>query len=360
MPGETTNTTGGVVLPNQPALITSMQGFSGQAFAGGTVGQRLLQADFDINVLRAAACPEDVRVHNGVATYGTLMEDEWRYFDNTVQQVSRENLTVVSDLLARGLSMDLPNALGVMDIQWERVKGDLVDAEVTMSGLPQATKDALEFETVNMPVPIFHKEFFYNLRHLQAARRNGRSPDTDHAAVAARKISERIETVLFSGLQIGNQTIYGLLNEPNRNTLSVTATWLTATGDQIVGDIIRMIDTATAPTNNFNGPFVLYVSRSVGARFGNDYKANSDKTIQQRILEIPGIAGIKWTSRLSGTNALLVQLTSDVVQMINGIQPTMVEWDSHGGFQQNFKIIAIMLPRVRSDGWQQSGIVHIS
>ena len=69
-------------------------------------------------------------------------------------------------------------------------------------------------------------------------------------------------------------------------------------------------------------------------------------------MEIVGIQKIIPTSRLTGTNVLLVQTTSDVVQMIDGLQPTMVEWESHGGFQHNFKLFAIMIPRIRSNGWR--------
>jgi hypothetical protein len=120
-----------------------------------------------------------------------------------------------------------------------------------------------------------------------------------------------------------------------------------------------MVEDATVD-NNMDGPFTLYVSRTVGNRLDEDYKANGDLTIRQRILQLDGIQSIMATGRLSGTSVLLVQTTSDVVQIIDGIQPTMVEWESHGGFQHNFKIFAIMLPRVRSDGFNQSGIVHYS
>lgn len=345
--------TGGQVGVN--AGIDVIQGGNGQTFAGGTVGQRLLAANFDHNILRPCATAVG---SEGLTVNGVLLEDEWKLFDRTVQQVSREKLIAVTDLIRRGLVMDLPNALGVMSIEWEQVKGDLLDAEVTMSGLTEAQKDRMEFETLSMPVPIFHKEFFYNLRHLAAARRNGRQPDQEHAQVATRKIAEKIEGTLFNGLTVGGSTIYGLLTHPLRKTITLTASWLTATGEQIVADIIAMIDKATAAPNNMEGPFILYVPTLVAAKWGQDYKANSDKTILQRIREIPGISDILMTNRLTGSNVLLVQATSDVVQMINGIQPTMVEWESHGGFQHNFKIIAIMLPRVRSNGWAQSGIVH--
>ena len=349
------NATGGQV--GASAGLDVLSGRNGVISASGTVGQRLLASDFDINILRP--CAVQASRDPGLAVNGTLLEDEWKLFDRTVQGVARERLPVVTDIIRRGLVMNLPNAMGVMDIQWERIKGDLVDAEVTISGLTEATKDRMEFETVNMPVPLFHKEFFYNLRHLAAARRNGRQIDTDHAEVATRKVAELIENTLFNGLKIAGQNIYGLRTEPFRKTLSPTTSWLTASGDQIVSDVLKMIEKATAPGNNMEGPFTLYVSWGVGTRFGEDYKAGSDKTILQRLREIPGLADIQWTSRLQGGEALLVQLTSDVVQMINGIQPTMVEWESHGGFQHNFKVIAIMLPRVRSNGWQQSGIVQL-
>jgi uncharacterized linocin/CFP29 family protein len=341
------------------AGIDTVQGMgavgSGRTLVSGSVGQRLLSANFDVQALRP--CSD---VSSGLSTNATLLRDEWIQFDTVVQQVARERLPVVAELISRGLVMKLPNALGVMNIEWERVKGDLVNAEVTMSGLNEATKDRMEYEYLRMPVPIFHKEFFYNLRHLETARRHGRQLDVEHAAVATRKIAELIETVLFNGLTIAGGTVYGLTTEPNRKTLSVSTTWVTATGSQIISDILRMIDLAQGASNNFEGPFVLFVPRTIASRFGDDYKTNSDKTIMDRVMEIPGIQKVIQTSRLPGTQALLVQMTSDVLQMIDGIQPTMVEWDSHGGFQQNFKVIAIMLPRVRSDGFQQSGIVQIS
>lgn len=348
------NLTGGQL--GNDASIDVLQGGNGRTLVSGSVGQRLLHANFDINVLRQ--CAEDAG--NGLTVNGVLLEDEWVHFDRTVQDIARERLPIVTDVIQRGLVMNLPNALGVMTLEWERVKSDLLDAEVTMTGLPEAAKDIQEFETVTMPVPIFHKEFYYNLRHLTAARRNGRMPDVSHAEVATRKIAEKIETVFFSGLTGVGGTIYGLLTEPNRLTGSVTASWLTATGEQILGDVLDMIDDASASSNNFEGPYILYVSNSVGNRLEEDFKANSDKTIRSRLMELQKIVAIQQTSRLSGTNVLLVQATSDVMQIIDGLQPTMVEWESHGGFQHNFKIFAIMLPRVRSDGLGQSGIVHYS
>ena len=80
----------------------------------------------------------------------------------------------------------------------------------------------------------------------------------------------------------------------------------------------------------------------------------------QRVMEVPGIQGIMPTNKLTGENVLMIQLTSDVIRMINGIQPMMVEWDSRGGFLLNFMIFCIILPQIRSDYAGQSGIMHYS
>lgn len=344
-----------------PASIGVLGAGQGQLFGGTTVGDRLLQSGFNVNALRT--CAQEIgRDPTGFPVYasGSLLDREWKYFDNIIQQVARERLPVAQLLLSKGLNYPLPNALGVMTLEWQRVVGDLGAAELTMTGLPDATADRLQWETVNMPIPIIHKEFYYNIRHLEAARRNGRNLDASHAQVATRKVAEMIEQLIFTGVTIGGQTIYGLITEPNRKTASVTASWATTTGDNMVADTIRAIDTLTNSSNNFEGPFWVFVPQTVAANMGNDFKAYSSMTIMQRLMQIPGVAGITPTARLTGTQIVFVQLTSDVIEMVNGMAPTMVEWDSHGGFQKNFKIISIMVPRVRSDGWQQSGILQLS
>jgi len=313
------------------------------ANGGGTVAQRLMASGFRVEALR---------------TNGVLLPREWEYFDNVVVDIIRQNLVAVKEIMSRGLIYNLPNALGVMTLEWQQVLDDLEDAEITMSGLNEATKDRQQYGTLTMPIPIIHKEFFYNVRFLEAARRAGRRVDTVHAEVATRKVAERVEKLLFSGLTIAGGTIYGLMTHPNRNTGSVSAGWATATGAQIVTDVIAMMTIMAQKV--MSGPFVLFIPLTVAAHLGDDYKANSDKTILERLMAIPGLTKIVTTSYLTGNNVLLVQMTSDVVQMVDGIQPTMVEWESKGGFEFNFKIIAILLPRIRASGNGFSGIVHFS
>jgi uncharacterized linocin/CFP29 family protein len=219
----------------------------------------------------------------------------------------------------------------------------------------------MEFTNANMPIPIFHKEWFYNLRHLEAARRNGRNVETDHAQQATRKVAELIERTIFSGLAIAGGNIYGLTTHPLRKTLAVTADWNTATGPQIVGDVRRAVDQLALPPNLMEGPYLLFVARNHQFHLDDDYAPGTNQTdsILDRIRRVTGISDVIFTNRLT-TGAVLIQLSNDVIDMVDGLAPTVVEWDSHAGFQHNFKIFAIQLPRVRANGSGQTGIAHLS
>lgn len=321
--------------------ITTGKGISR---GSGLVAQRLLSSGFNVNSLR---------------TNDTLRKDEWKLYDTAIVSIAKARLIGVGDLMARGLSMSIPNALGVTRIEWE-TDTDMTPAAVSMSGIANAEDDRLEFSLTGIPVPIVHKDFTLNIRHLEASRRTGQPLDTTMAQKAGRVVAEKIESILWNGYTgLGsNNTIYGYTNAANRNTGSVTASWVTATGAQILADVLAMI--AKAQADHMYGPYVIYVPIAVFTHLGDDYKAESDKTILQRIKEVSGIEDVKATAELSGTNIIMVQMTADVIQMLDGIQPTMVQWESHGGMVTHFKVIAIMLPRVRNDSEGQSGIVHYS
>lgn len=218
----------------------------------------------------------------------------------------------------------------------------------------------MTFDLQGIPLPIVHRDFFLNIRALEASRKNGQSLDTMQAQLASRLVSEKVEEIFFKGATIGSgsNSIYGITTHPNRNTGTVTTSWLTASGDQIITDINLMI--AAAIGKSMFGPYILYVPMLVDNKLDNDLKAASDKTIRSRILEIPSILAIKASPNLTASNVVLMQVTNDVVDILDGIQPTAVMWESQGGFVLNFKVMAIVVPRIKSDFKNQCGIVHYS
>lgn len=331
-------------IDNSGAQVDTLTAMGGGKMKGGNVAQKLLANGFSVNALR---------------TNDTLRKDEWKLYDTQVVSIAKERLVGVGELVRRGLTYNLPNALGVTRLEWE-TDTDMTPAAVTMSGIQRSQDDRIEFSLTGMPIPIIHKDFTLNIRHLAASRNKGQPLDTTMVEKATRVVAEKIESMLWNGYTgLGsNNTIYGLANAQYRNTDSVTASWATTTGANIIADLLEMI--GVAQNDHMYGPYVLFVPIAVHTHMSDDYKAESDKTILQRVMEVAGIEAVIPTAGLTGTNVLLVQLTSDVIQIINGIQPTLVEWETHGGMVLNFKVLAIMLPRVRNDSENQSGIVHYS
>jgi uncharacterized linocin/CFP29 family protein len=343
--------TGGVVslgtIDRSPAQVEFVRanGAGFQSVGGakaGSVAQRLLQSNFDVKALR---------------TNATLRYDEWRAWDQTVLEVARVRLVGVQDLYAAGCVTNLPNALGHTVFSWERMS-DFTQAELTMSGLTKAENDRMEFDYQNLPIPIIHKDFNINIRQLAASRNKGTPLDTTQIAYATKVVSEKIEQLLFLGsTALGtNNTIYGYTTTPARLTGSVTASWVTATGSQILGDTLTIIGALAA--QNCYGPFAIYVSIPAFTHLGDDFKTYADRTILERLLAVPGVQSVKPAAYLTGGQVLFVQMTKEVVDIINGFLPIVVEWESEGGLVTNYKVMAIQVPRLRADYANQKGIAH--
>ncbi len=321
-------------------------GQSGGTAATGPVAQRLLSSGMSVQSLR---------------TNDVLRKEEWLAFDQAVVEVARKRLVATGEIMNRGLTYPIQNALGTTQLQWERM-GDLDSADLSMAGVTDSDRDRLTFELQSLPLPIIHKDFNINIRALEASRSLGQPLDTAQAQLAGRIVSEKIEELLFLGSNISvlGSNIPGLTTESNRHTGNTRTNWDTDTtdtaGQDKVNDVIDMIDAAAA--DNMFGPFVLFVTQTSYNRLADDYKPDSDKTQLQRLQEIPGVESVLPSKDLAAGNVLLVQMTQDVIDEVDGLQPTTVQWATEGGMTVNFKVMAIMVPRVRSTKTGQSGVVH--
>jgi uncharacterized linocin/CFP29 family protein len=327
-------------------------GFVAQALAGG----------FNVNRLRPAGQNESLQPDGTLRANATLMIREWIQLDTAVINVARRRLVGIQDLISAGLTYTVADAMGVTRLEWQKI-GVMTGADVSMSGISNSQNDRQEYGTDALPIPIIHKEFTMNLRQLASTRRMGTPLDVTQAELCSRLVSEKIETMLFLGSTVlgSNRPIYGYETQPNRATGSVTASWASAaTGPQMLTDLLAMIQ--KLKDNNMYGPYGLYVPSAAFTRMGNDYvtTANLAVSTMARLLQTPGISFIKESKDLTSSNIILVQLTSDVVDLVDGMQPTTVQWDSPGGFQVNFKVMAILIPRVKADYVNQSGVCHYS
>lgn len=288
-----------------------------------------------------------------------LRYDEWKDLDKTIINIAVDRLVGIADLQAAGLTHNL-GSIGVTISQWDK-SSDMTDANVDMDGVTAGEEDAQAFTYDSVPVPIIHKDFRINIRRLEASRRFGEALDTTQAAVAARKVAEKSEDMLFSGtaIQTGGGTVYGYMNYPNRNTIVLGSPWsslATGANGEVLEGVIRMLEMARA--DKFHGPFMLYVPGHYEAKLNDDYRSNDSRTIKDRILQLDGISGVKVVDRMPGDNIVLVQMTSDVVDLAIARPITNVQWSSYGGMQEHFKVMAAWAPRVKSDYDGKCGIVH--
>lgn len=295
-------------------------------------------------------------------TLDTLQRDEWKFFDNELVQEAQLRLRAVADLYAAGLIKRIPNGLGKTVLEYETI-GSMDPATVSLDGVTRSENDRLEYGFGNLPLPITHKDFYLNLRHLAASRERGEPIDTTHVRAAGRVVAETAEEMLFlGGKTFAGLPIYGYLTHPSRNTLAfgTNGSWsqTAKTGDDIISDIGRMIQAAEA--DRFFGPYVIYVGSGMSLKMSSDFKANSDRTIRERILAMDQISDVRVADKLPANTVVMVQMTSDVVQWVEGEPLQTVQWDVHGGFQINFKAFQIGVPFIRADIQGRSGIVHMS
>lgn len=333
--------------------------------AHGGVASLLLNNKMDVGLLRPYVA-EDGRSYvtvNGVArptANATLRKDEWKHLDEAVLMAVQDRLIGVADLESRGLVYNIPNGMGTTVLEYEDMS-DLNDAEISMDGVSRGKGDRPEFDLNYLPLPITHADFSFSARVIEASRMRGASLDVSTAQLKARKVAEKIESMLFTGASaytFGGGTIRGLMDHANRNTVTLTAHWndSAATGETILDDVLSMKQALI--NDGYYGPYMLYVPTNFETSLDEDFKSDSDKSVRQRLLEVSGIQGVKVADKLTNDNVILVQMTSDVVRMINGMRVTTVQWESQGGMSLNFKVMAIQVPQIRADQDGNSGVCH--
>lgn len=291
-----------------------------------------------------------------------LQYDEWKDIDRTVIAVATDRLVGIADLISKGLTHAL-GSIGQTISLWDK-SSDMTQAAISMSGVTKGEKDTPAYETAQVPVPIIHKEFSFNLRRLAASRIHGESLDVTAAALASRVVSERSEDMLFSGaaIVVDGGTIFGYLNHPQRNTVALAEQWdnPATTGQDIYEDVEAMIVAIRA--DNYYGPFTLYIPGTYEGVMDRDFAPGSGdiRTVRQRIMQISGIKEITVVDRLPNHNVVLVQLARDIVDLAIAQDITTVQWSNDGGMSEEFKTMAIWVPRVKSDFDGRSGVAHLS
>lgn len=294
-----------------------------------------------------------------VNTSGVLRPSEWKQLDEAVQGAATLRKVGIADLESRGLMYNLGNGMGTTVLE-NHTLSDAFEAELTMDGVSKSKGDRPVYAANYLPIPIIHVDYEINARVLAASRTLGNPLDTTSAELAAEKVAETLESMLFTNRSYAafGGTIYSYVNFPQRNLATITP-W---DGSGVTGaDIIDMVRDMKQRSINarHRGPWVLYIPTDYETILDKDYDATTPgTTIRERILKIDGIVDVKVVDYLAEDNVLLVQMTKNVVRLVKGMPITAVQWSSEGNFVNKYKVMTIQVPQIRADFNGKTGIVH--
>lgn len=293
--------------------------------------------------------------------------------DKAVVEVGLERLVFAADLLSEGLTYPLSDPLSVTQVEWERIS-KAGGAQRTMTPSARGENQLPDRSIERVPIYLTTDDFSIGIRTLKMSQRVGQPLDTTLVKQATRRVNEAIEDAAINGattadgqaLVVGGYGAPGLLNAPNANTGTLTVDWTAAnvvgtTGPAMVVDVLAGIDALQADKKF--GPYNLYIGTKAGNTIEGDYRTATSGTIRER-LEAIEAGGRKLRVRVAdmmpnaatGQQIALVQMTSDVVEMITGQTPVVIPWTSLDGFTLFWLVMAIMVQRMRDDYDGNSGV----
>lgn len=320
----------------------------------------------------------------------SLRKEDWIQIDRQVTMVSRERLRAWADAEA-AVPYGGFDGMSKLTLEYE-LMSESGEAVVDFDAMTEGRQDSVLFKLRSLPLPITHSDFYFSERRLRVSR-NSTPLDTTQAEQGSRRIAEMIEkTILgvtdgFSGVSYGAQTagyaahdtstpddghgsalgastIYGYTTFPHRLTKTNFTTPTSSNGPTTYAEVLTAIN--TLHNQNFFGPFVIYHSTdwsefmdSPFSTAGGNHPGETLRTMLLKNENISDVRRVDWLKASTNPFTLLfVQLTSNVVQAVNGMGITTLQWPTIGGMRQNFKIMAIMVPLLKSDYKGQVGILH--
>lgn len=312
--------------------------------------------------------PLQTFVNNGLVphTYNatSLPYQTWQRIDSAVLRASRDRLNAWNDLAAANTYGGF-DGMAVTALIRDTMT-DPGDAKVDMDTLTDDLNDAPLFQPDILPLPIIHAGASISQRMLAQSRNGGMPLDTTMIESSGRRCAETLEKMTigmtdFSGWIQGdtsiftNTGIYGFRTHPNRITKTDVTASASFVPSTLLSDVLAMKELARA--QNFFGPFVLYYSTQWDQHMSKDYYAqvtaagviNPTETMMQRLERINGIQRIAMLDRMTGNDdLLLVQMSSETVRAVNGMEFTTVQWQVDGGAETRLRVMGIKVPDIRS------------
>lgn len=287
----------------------------------------------------------------------SLRYDAWKQYDSVVLEEARPKLIGIGDLVSAGLSRSYD--FGVSLALYEKT-GGATPSNISMEGAVPSNKDSVVYEATGVPIPVFRKDFTLTKRNLMAGARNG-SPtlEVEQFRQSTRSVATDLENMVFNGLTLeyAGLKVQGYTNFAGRNTYTIPVSWTAASGQDPVRDVRKMVQKAV--DDHYVGPFTLYVPTNYWEALEADYSSlKGSDTLRERLLKISLIKDVKMAPMLADDNLVLVQLTSDVVDLPVAQNIIPLAQPQTDNLQFNFMVYASMAIRIKADIKGNIGLVH--
>lgn len=292
-----------------------------------------------------------------------LPKNTQEVIDNAVVRVGRHRLVIAADLMA-AVGVPLSNWLSVPSITSHKVS-ESGRASVSMVPKTRGERQIQQWTPYTIPIPCIWDDFSFNIREMAAAERGGQPLDTTHIEQATRNVNEFIEDGVINGYNLtdAGNSLPGLLSSTETQDFVDNEVWTHANHSavDIETDILNMIQ--IMQTNRFFGPYTLYIPTTYSLRLARNWSDGVTTfpiTIKQRLQQIDTGSGgvtVKVADFLPADTVILIQMTSDVIDIFIGQQPRAINWSDGPGFEEYFAVLACVVPRVKSNSDGHYGIV---
>ena len=290
----------------------------------------------------------------------TLRVREWIQLDQAVLEAARPRLQVVNLFRDAGMEYAIPNGMGrtVLQYQSQTAPGT---ATLSMDGLRRSKSDRPLYDLRSLPLPIAHEDFSFPIREIMTSRNNNTPLDTTMAMDAAIRVAELIERLTlgtYGTYEYAGAALYGLTNSPKRITYTIS--------DPIAGgwvpnltlqDILAMKQLSM---NDFHfGPWALLFSHEWEQYLDADFSAAyPNMTLRDRLMKINNVQNVQTCDFLTNYQVILVEKQTRTFREVVGMDLQTLQWASEGGMEINFKVMAMIVPQVRYDYYDNIGLVH--
>lgn len=307
-----------------------------------------------------------------IRAHSPLPEDAQRQIDATINRTQEEQRGLVQAIIDAGLVVPLPNWLSVLSLESDALN-DVGEAKQTMELDVRYERSVQDITRRRIPIYATWEAVDFGDRLLRVADRVGWPLQTNHVEQATRNVNRKIEQQALQGLLTRQGTSFkidgndapGILSAPvNTYEFVDSQPWTDSahSGADIEDDVDAMANMIADETGgNFSGPFMLVMGTLYNNKLNKQYTANYPGTIREQLLakDYGGQLKIVTTARMPADYVALVQLSSNVIDVIVGQGPQSVSWrtSNHPFAATATMVVACEIVRIHETYTAQQGIV---